>query len=748
MNKEKRKKQPSSAGKSRLTFPDILLIILSVLIAANLAFGPIMVQLSGRRIKLFDNLLLVTIWFLVLLIRKMRKEGFRIVPGVTGFISSYKYEFGLAAVLIFSGIPRLLSIGYGLPQLAEQHEQLIVPQVIKMIRQGTLNHGIYDYGSLYFIFLYIVFVITAFVAGIAGGRIQSFSEMDPAQFFLAARAANVILSLVCIYLIYAIGKRLYDKKTALAAAAVSGAGTVFFLNSITARLEMLVLLFVLSAFYYMVKLAENGKTADYCLAGLFCGLAVGTKFYSVSIIIVLIYTHILARKQKAFSNKKLIAAFAIIAVAYLATNPFLLTDTDAFVHATSRLTKELSIKDHWSTGGNTPESVYARIIFYDGLGAVGSVVFLILFSLFLFKPDSKHGMLLLFPAVHFLLLVKSRYVFHRYILVIIPFLVLFIAGYLWKTILQYKKKIRIDVNLIFWAAVLIIAFLPAVKMIRIAAQYNLETTSQAADDWIGKNIPAGSRLLVGRYSVNPDGRLYFVTRTGGEARKYSRNLISLADAGFNYIITSSPAAGYGFPKGAQECLELIKKFEPSAGKISGPIISILKVKPAPIGALKKSGRFFLDGKSSSASVKIGMQAEDTLHLGSDWGAPVNDGIKPYRAPRAYPAAFFFMLSESKRYTKSISVSIDLTPEMLDDSFSPKAFETSFNGFKICSDGIEFNGKPVAIKCRITNDKLKFGKDINRLEFNIPDIYRPIGFEGKQILTIPSVKFHSVTVSSD
>jgi hypothetical protein len=739
-------RKPAKKAGARLSSIDIILAFVSVLIVANLAFGPVYVKLFGSKVKIFESYFLLIIW-LVSVFLKSRMEKHEKLFTIKKFFSRYGYEIGLSVVLLIVAIPRFLSINYGLPHLIEPHEQLIVPKVLKMIRSGTLNHGIYDYGSLYFIFLYFVFAITGFVSGITGGTEKSIADIDPSFFYLTARAANVFLAIISVYLVYLIGKRLADKRTALGAAAIVGVGTVHFLNSITARLELLVLVFVLLAFYYMLKLTATDKIADYCLAGLFCGFAVGTKFYSVTIVAALLYAHILNSKHKTFSNKKLIVSFLMIILAYLVTNPYIITDTNSFIRDTSRLSRELGIKEHWSTGRSAPEAVYARIIFYDGLGAAGTVVLLLMFFFFLIKPNLKSGFLLIFPALHFLILARSRYVFHRYLLIAIPFLVLFLVYELGKNIESGKGKAKFNSNVLFWVIIVLISVSPALKMFRITKQYNLPITSQSAVKWIEANIPISSRLLVTPYTVYLDGKLYSLTPMGIKSKKFSKNIISQPETGYNFIITLSHAKNYGLLQGVMDCVEVIKKIEPVKGEIVGPTITILKVKPAPSSALKKSDSFFLKNGENEANVMIGASESDLKYLSSDWGEGVRDLKPAYRQARKYPVAFFFKISPDAQKKSGIFVSVECSNPA--DSMSPQAgrnFNMRLNGTEVCSLPMNTSGDPAMYKCRLPLGMLQFGKGINRLELDISHPYEKMEYNGRQVLSVVPIKFNAIKFS--
>jgi 4-amino-4-deoxy-L-arabinose transferase-like glycosyltransferase len=739
-------RKPAKKIGARLSAIDIFLAFVSVLIMANLVFGPINVKLFGGTVKIFENYLLLIIW-LVSVFLKSRIEKQEKLFNIKTFFSRYGYEIGLSVVLLIVAIPRFLSIGYGLPHLIEPHEQLIVPKVLKMIRSGTLNHGIYDYGSLYFIFLYFVFIIAGFISGITGAKAISIYDIDPSFFYFTARAANVFLSIVSVYLVYLIGKRLADKKTALGAAAIVGIGTVHFLNSITARLELLVLVFVLLAFYYMFKLTATDKIADYCLAGLFCGFAVGTKFYSITISAALLYAHLMNRKRKTFSNRKLLISLLVMIFAYLITNPYIITDTDSFIRDTSRLSRELGVKEHWSTAKSAPEAVYARIIFYDGLGFVGTAVLLLMLFFYLRKPNSKSGFLLIFPVLHFLVLARSRYVFHRYILIAIPFLVLFLVYELGKRIESRNEKIKFNTKIVFWAIIFLISVFPALKMCRIARQYNLPITSQSAVKWIEANIPAGSRLLVTPYTVSLDEKLYAIAPLGIKSTKFPQSIFSQPETGYNYIITAIHAKKYGLLQEANNYLEIMKIIKPVKGKMVGPTITILKIRSAPSNLLKKSDRIFLKSGKKEASVMIGEPESDTIHLGSDWGEAIEDSKRVYRQARKYPAAFFFKISKDVRRNNEIYISVECsTPVYGLFERNGHSFEISLNGAKACSFPMNATDDPAVYKCLLPVEKLKFGKKINRLELDVSDPHEKIEYNGRQVISIVPIKYYSVKFS--
>lgn len=96
----------------------------------------------------------------------------------------------------------------------------------------------------------------------------------------AVRLPSAIAGLLSVLLVYAAGRRLYDRRTALLAGFILGSSTGFFMQSRIILTDMLLTLTLSTALFAFISAARTegrDKKLLYCLFFIFCALAVLTK---------------------------------------------------------------------------------------------------------------------------------------------------------------------------------------------------------------------------------------------------------------------------------------------------------------------------------------------------------------------------------------------------------------------------------------------------------------------------------------
>lgn len=128
---------------------------------------------------------------------------------------------------------------------------------------------------------------------------------------------EIIPSILCIWLIYLIGKELYDEKIGLIASFISCFSWIFIFYSARIMTDVPSLFFSLVSIYYFVKGYEELKTKEFALSVVFLAFAVMTRYaYGLIAVVYIIFLLIVHRhnllKKKGFWVGGIIGAVPLI----------------------------------------------------------------------------------------------------------------------------------------------------------------------------------------------------------------------------------------------------------------------------------------------------------------------------------------------------------------------------------------------------------------------------------------------------
>jgi len=143
----------------------------------------------------------------------------------------------------------------------------------------------------------------------------------------AMRFTSCFFNILSIILIYAIAKKIYDKKTAFLSVFLISISFFSIINALQISDESLQIFLYLACFLSYIKFEEGNKKIWLAITGLFLGLAFLTKYSTILFLIVLasyiILKNSFKKSIKAISLICIIAitVFSIFPLYYLLTNP-------------------------------------------------------------------------------------------------------------------------------------------------------------------------------------------------------------------------------------------------------------------------------------------------------------------------------------------------------------------------------------------------------------------------------------------
>lgn len=430
-----------------------------------------------------------------------------------GFMKLIKKVSGVkcqvSGIFLLALLLRLWGIDHGLPHVYSVDEPALVRSVMGL--RFDLNPHHFDWPHFHFYFCYFFFVLLVkFRALVQILNLRPVLEslmpifwQDPQIFYLEMRIISALMGVATVGLVYLAGKKLFDERAGLLAAAFLAVYP--FHNEIShyALLESPLTFWVTLSFLFSVLIFKNGRLRDYLLAGLFAGLATSTKYNGALVVIPIAAVHIL----RSFNNStlgvskrgpngqvldklwKLLAAGLAAVGGFLLGTPFALLDWKHFWGSEPQrgflwqMTRVGAVS--WP---ELPQILLGRLgILVSGSGPViaglaGLGVFLALRN-----RRRKNWLLLSFPLVYFFYIARLGFFNAHYFLPLAPFLSILAAVCLGRLLGKLGDLGAVGLMLL----VLVVPFVDSARTSYILSQ---KDTRQIASDWVVENVPKDSKI--------------------------------------------------------------------------------------------------------------------------------------------------------------------------------------------------------------------------------------------------------------
>ena len=429
-----------------------------------------------------------------------------------------RVSFGLAIVLLLAATLRLWGLDYGLPHpLSRPDEERIVGRAQTIFATGDWHPGSFFYPSLLF---YLDTAALGAYYGVQKARGRYARPFDflfdiavtrPGLHYLIGRWVGAIAGTLTVLVIFFLGAAVSrSRAVGLVAALALAVCHLHVRESHFATVDVVMTLFVTVSLLFAVRASSRPTYFNYVLAGLFAGLAASTKYNAGMVVLSLLAaSYAVYRASPSVLGKRniaarLAAAALVSACAFCVTSPYVLLRYQGFLADMSGLSAflyerqaGLALWDHLKT--TLPAGLGWPLFLASIAGLVR--------ALLLRRPAEL--VILAFVVPYFVLVSGVRVTFPRYIVPIVPALVVLAALAVDFLHILHRASSRYR-PAVLAAAVLVLVTPTLVSSVgydRIASE---KDTRVLAADWIGLNVAPQSRILVcrgyGAPHVNEDRR--------------------------------------------------------------------------------------------------------------------------------------------------------------------------------------------------------------------------------------------------
>ena len=361
---------------------------------------------------------------------------------------------------------------------------------------------------------------------------------DAPTLYLIGRMLSSLYALLSIPFVYLIGRRVFDVRTGLLAAAWTVACPLLIDHAQWLRTDMAATFWGLLALWASLRVHDDFTCRNRIIAGLALGLACGTRYLMVVLAPVLLASLALGRRRALRDGTlapglSLVAPFVFAVLGFAVSTPYFFVDWTtviADIRHQARSTEPGA--DGLTPAGNLlwylTQVIPGTITWPAWLLAAGGIVEACV------RDDERRRILALFAIVFVIGISLPALHWQRWVIQVIPVLALFAAD----AALRLLRCVPAPTtrNWITAATLLVLSFVPVRDSLLMAVRHARDSTRLVTRHWIERHVAAGTRIVMERRSVPLVG-LDVIVEEPAVAAEHS--VEHYAADGYRYIVVSS-----------------------------------------------------------------------------------------------------------------------------------------------------------------------------------------------------------------
>ena len=408
-------------------------------------------------------------------------------------------------ILVIAAAVRLWGIGFGLPHTMCRPDEETVAALAFRFFQGHFKTQFFSYPTLFMYISAVLYAVT-FVFGWLFGLFSSkesfvsWATVNPWLLLLIDRLLSVACGVASVAILYSIGRRLFDRTTALIASAFLALAVLPVRDSHFGTTDSAVTCLILASFLFTVRYAQQGRSKELWRAAALAGLAASTKYNALLIALPALavasgFGFGLSKHMAPGRIRRLMRFGLTALLAFLAGTPFALISLKSFLAGFSQEFSHL-MSGHGLLIGRGWIVHFATSLRY-GLGlplliiSIGGLVWMA-------RRATRSAVLVgLFPVAYFMMIGRGYTVFVRYMLPVIPFLCLTGA---WASV-SFGSALASAIGRsarTIWMTLLLAALIIAPSTWNVIQIDRLLATSDSrllAAEWLRTNMPASATIF-------------------------------------------------------------------------------------------------------------------------------------------------------------------------------------------------------------------------------------------------------------
>jgi 4-amino-4-deoxy-L-arabinose transferase-like glycosyltransferase len=430
----------------------------------------------------------------------------------------------LGGVLVAALVLHVWGIRRDLPYLPDIDEELFAVPAVTMVATGDANPHwfghpgstvIYPLAAIYRVWNAVAYHGPLFAAD---PNVRAAFGSDFGDFYLLGRLLSVAYGVLSLPLVYAIGRRVFNMRVALVGTVLTTLCPLAVAHAQMLRTDSAGTFFTMLSLWLCLKVLDEPTLRNRVLAGAAIGLAIATRYFMVTLVLVLLAVEISAWKRPTADARKrsrveiavsplaIAAAFAISTPYFFLDLPTALRDLLAQNQAAHLGADGLSPAGNflWYLTTAIPSSLTWP---QAALAAIG-------FILSIRARQTLQWLLAAFIIVYIAAVSLSNLHWARWIIQILPVCALFAAKTLDEIAGRLSARLQASAMVqpatILSLTALVVAW-PLYDMIVTDIRDSRPSTRILARQWILQHLPAGTRIAQEWYAAPLAGTGFVVS---------------------------------------------------------------------------------------------------------------------------------------------------------------------------------------------------------------------------------------------
>ena len=230
----------------------------------------------------------------------------------------------ISGFFVVAFVLRAWGARFGLPEYVyHPDEHAIVDRAAAILRTGDYSPHWFNYPSTY-TYLQALSYIPYFLISAARGFGNTIPDPAPYGFYFAGRLMTAFVGALTVPLVYALGARLFGRRTGLLSSALLSFCLLHVVHSHYVTTDVPAAFFVTLSLLFCSLLLQSAEKRYTVLAGLFAGLAASTKYPAAVALVPVLATQLLARStpQGQTLARRLGLSVAVFAGGFLLGTPY------------------------------------------------------------------------------------------------------------------------------------------------------------------------------------------------------------------------------------------------------------------------------------------------------------------------------------------------------------------------------------------------------------------------------------------
>ena len=252
-------------------------------------------------------------------------------------LASVCFVLSLALVL------RLWGSYFDLPYIHHPDEPMTINVVVRMLQNRDLNPRFFHWGTAYFYLIAAAYLPYCLIGAIPG-RMQGVSDLAVAEQYVlgvadislpaevwVARLVSVALGVGTVYLIYLMGRVLWDHEAGVLGALLLATSPAHAIQSHFAVPDVAMVFFLCLSILYAAHWVSAGGRSDFVWAGFWGGVAAATKYNAVALVFLSLgAAQLLRHGRRAWKSPDIVWAGIAAVVGFVLGAPATIVATREF----------------------------------------------------------------------------------------------------------------------------------------------------------------------------------------------------------------------------------------------------------------------------------------------------------------------------------------------------------------------------------------------------------------------------------